>query len=322
MAAAVAERRGLARDISVSGPIQPVRVTAVSSMMAGTIRTITVEEGAYVSRGRTIATLDAREINAQVERARATLQNARGKYERTKLLVERKLATEAELEETLADFTVASSDLRLWETRRGFTRITAPASGVITARSVEVGGTVAANQKIVEIADVSMLVVRVRVSELDVVSMKVGDIVPITVDAYPGARIEGRIRRIFPAADDSRLVPVEVAIGRRPPGVSLKPGFLARLTFAIDRRSSVLAVPSGAIAVGETGSYVFVIQGDSLERRTVRPGAPSQGWVEIVDGLTDGDRVVVGGQSTLRPGARVRVVSSGVDSLTSTRSAE
>lgn len=316
VAASNVERRELARDISVSGTIQPVRVTAVSSMMAGTIRTITVEEGVFVGRGRTIATLDAREVNAQLERARATLGNAKAKYERTKQLVERKLATAAELDQSLADFTIATSDVRLWETRRGFTRIAAPSSGVVTSRLVEVGGTVAANQKIVEIADVSTLVVRVRVSELDVVYMKVGDVVPITVDAYPGEKIEGRIRRIFPAADDSRLVPVEVAVGRRPPGVALKPGFLARLTFAIDRRSSVLAVPSGAIAVGESGAYVYVIRGDSLDRRTVKTGEPSEGWIEVVEGLDEGDRVVVGGQTTLRPGTRVRVVLAAADSAT------
>lgn len=311
VATAPVERRELVRRITVTGPIEPIRVIAVSSQMPGTIRTLTVEEGASVGRGRTIATLDAREVSAQLDRARASLSNATSRHDRTKLLLERKLATDAEFENVMAELTVARSDVRLWETRRGFTRIVAPSSGVVTARLVEVGGTVAANQKIVEIADVSTLVVRVRVSDLDVVHLNVGDRLSLSVDAFPGRQIEGRIRRIFPAADNSRLVPVEVAIGPAPAGVRLKPGFLARVTLPLGKGVVSLTVPSAAIAVSNEGPYVYVVRGDSLERRSVRTGSNTDGWVQVIDGLAEGENVVVGGQTTLRPGARVHPVPVG-----------
>jgi len=310
VAAASVNHRELERAIAVSGPIEPIRIVAISSQMSGTIRTLAVQEGASVRRGALVATLDAREVTAQLERARAALANAQSRHDRTKKLLERKLTTDAEYEQSLADLNVAQSDVRLWETRHGFTRITAPSSGVVTARLVEVGGTVAANQKILEVADVSTLVVRLRVSDLDVVHLHVGDRVDVAVDAYPGAAIEGRIRRIFPSADNSRLVPVEITIGRRPVGVVLRPGFLARVSLPLAGNRLVLAIPASAVAVGEEAPYVFVVRGDSVERRTVRTGTTSAAWVEVIEGLAEGDRVVVGGQTTLRTGTKVRVVSA------------
>jgi membrane fusion protein (multidrug efflux system) len=175
-------------------------------------------------------------------------------------------------------------------------------------KHVERGGAVSANQAMFEIADDATLVARVRVSELDVVSLERGSPVTIRVDAYPGERIPGRIRRIFPSADAaSRLVPVEVELGPRPPGMRVRPGFLARVEFALEQRNGVLAIPAAAVSVSEGRPFVYVVNADTLVRRPVTTGLTASGWIEIVNGLAAGDRVVSSGHATLRPGAAVRV---------------
>jgi RND family efflux transporter MFP subunit len=190
-------------------------------------------------------------------------------------------------------------------------------SGVVTAKYVEHGSAVSTNQTLFEVADDSLLVVRVRVSELDVVHLKPGNAVTLQLDAYPEAQISGRIRRIFPSADAaSRLVPVEVALGRTPAGVDARPGFLARVEFALDRKESALAVPAAAVGVSDNRPFVYVVDADTLVRRPVETGVTAAGWIEVKGGLDVGELVVSSGHVNLRSGALVRVTEPSTDTDT------
>jgi RND family efflux transporter MFP subunit len=312
VAAVPAARRDIARAVTVVGPVEPVRTIGVNSLMAGTVLALHAQEGDRVRQGSLLAELDARETRAQVERARAVLANATTVFERNTELHANKIITDAEFEQSRSAFEVAKSDAELWGTRYAFSRITAPSAGVVTAKHVEAGSAVSPNQRVFDLADVSQLVVRVRLSEMDVVHLRPGAAVTVSIDAYPDARLPGTIRRVFPSADaESRLVPVEVVLGAAPQGVAVRPGYLARVTFALDRRSGALAVPAPAVGVGEDGAFVFVVEADSVVRRAVGLGLTAEGWVEVARGLREGELVVTSGHTNLRPGTRVRVASAG-----------
>jgi RND family efflux transporter MFP subunit len=312
VAAAPAERRDMARAVTVVGPVEPVRTIGVNSLMAGTVLVLRAQEGDRVREGQLLAELDARETQAQLERARAVLANATTVFERNTELHANKIITDAEFELSRSAYEVAKSDAELWGTRYAFSRIAAPSAGVVTAKHVEAGSAVSPNQRVFDLADVSQLVVRVRLSELDVVHLRAGAPVTVTIDAYPDVRLPGAIRRVFPSADaQSRLVPVEVVLGAAPAGVAVRPGYLARVTFALDRRSGALAVPAPAVGVGDDGAFVFVVQADSVIRRPVGLGLTAEGWVEVARGLQEGELVVTSGHTNLRPGTRVRVAAAG-----------
>ncbi len=308
VAAAEAQPRDLARTVTVSGPLEPIRSVEVNSQASGTVLRVLVEEGDRVAAGALMAELDARETSAQLERARAVLANAEAAYKRSQQLQASGLVTEADLDAARSSFEIAQADVELWATRLAFSRITAPVPGMVTAKQVERGSAVSPNQTMFELADDSELVVRVRVSELDVVHLKPSGTAAVRLDAYPDVRIPGKIRRIFPSADPtSRLVPVEVVLGPRPQGVEARPGFLARVEFALDKRSGAIAVPAAAVGVSEGATYVYVIDADTLIRRPVHTGVTAGGWVEVIEGLQAGERVVSSGQVNLRPGSPVRV---------------
>jgi RND family efflux transporter MFP subunit len=280
----------------------------VNSLMAGTVLAVHAQEGDRVRPGALLAELDAREPRAQLERARAVLANAQAAFERNQQLHEGQIITSAEFEQSRSAYEVAKSDAELWRTRLEFSRISAPSAGMLTAKHIEAGSAVSPNQRMFDIADMSLLVVRVRLSELDVVHLGPGAVVDVKLDAYPDAGIPGRIRRVFPSADlQSRLVPVEVALGTVPRGVALRPGFLARVTFALDRRDGALAIPAPAVGVSDSGAFVYVVESDSVVRRPVGLGVTAQGWVEVERGLREGELVVTSGHVNLQSGARVRV---------------
>jgi multidrug efflux pump subunit AcrA (membrane-fusion protein) len=108
---------------------------------------------------------------------------------------------------------------------------------------------------------------------------------------------------------------VEVALGPRPAGVDARPGFLARVEFALDRRDKALAVPASAVGVTSAGSFVYVVEADTLAQKPVTLGVTVEGWVEVTDGVREGERVVVSGHTNLRPGAHVRVSASDLREL-------
>ncbi|MGH7548473.1 MAG: efflux RND transporter periplasmic adaptor subunit [Gemmatimonadales bacterium] len=308
MAAVPVQRRDLARSVIVASPVEPVRTIGVNSQTSGSVLAVHVQEGDRVAAGALLAELDAREAEAQLARARAVLESARAAFGRDSQLQAQAIVTDADLERSRSAYMVAKSDAELWETRRAFTRITAPLAALVTAKHVEAGSAVSPNQRLFDLADMSLLVVRVQLSELDVVHLARGAAAAVRLDAYPDARLEGRVRRIFPSADpQSRLVPVEVALEARPLGVEARPGFLARVEFTLDRRPGALAVPATAVGVASTGAFVYVVDADTLAQKPVTVGVTAEGWVEVTVGLREGEQVVVSGHTNLRPGARVRV---------------
>lgn len=316
VAAVAVEARDLARTVTVSGPVEPIRTIGVNAQMSGTVLRVHAQEGDRVAAGQLLAELDARETEAQLQRAHAVLATSEAAFSRARDLAAARIITDAEYEEASTAYAVAKSDVELWETRLAFSRIRAPHAAIVTVKHVEAGTAVAPNQRVFDLADVSRLVVRVQLSELDVVHVRAGATARVELDAYPQVAFSGRVRRVFPSADPaSRLVPVEVELDRPPPGVDVRPGFLARVTFSLDTRTGVPAVPTSAVSVSEQESFVYVIEADTLVRRPVEIGLTSSGWVEVTTGLLLGERVVASGQASLRPGARVRVteeIGSGV----------
>lgn len=311
VAVAQVASRDLSRSVVVAGPVEPVRTIGVNALLAGTVLAVRVQEGDRVGEGQLLAELDARETRAQFQRAQALLANAQATFERNEQLAKSQIITEAEFEQSRSAYDVAKSDADVWRTRLAFTRITAPSPGIVTSKAIEAGSAVSTNQRLFDLADVSLLVVRVPISELDVVHVKPGAQVAVVLDAYPNSPIEGRVRRVFPSADaQSRLVPVEVALARFPDGVAARPGFLARVTFRLDQRPGALVVPAAAVGVGEDGQFVYVVDGDSLVRRAVTLGITAEGLVEVERGLAVGERVVTSGHTNLRPGTRVRTEPS------------
>ncbi len=306
---AAVETGSIAREIEVTGTVEPLRSVGVNAQAAGALTTVNAEEGDLVQRGAVMARLDARELEAQVASARANWEVARDAFSRAQQLRDRQVITQAEYDAARAAEAAARASLDQVRTRVGYMVVHAPASGVVTEKLVEVGAVVGAQTKLFTIAEVSTLVTRVGVSELDVGSLRSGQGARVMLDAYPGQRYEGRIRRIFPSADPAtRLVPVEVALTGEA-AQAARPGFLARVAFALGAREDVLLVPASAV-VGQAGAQqVFVVVNGKAERRTVETGLSSEGRVEIVSGLRAGEAVVTTGSNNVRNNADVRVVS-------------
>jgi membrane fusion protein (multidrug efflux system) len=276
--------------------------------MSGALTAVNVQEGSAVRSGQVLAQVDASEVSAQVRSAQAALTFARSTAERSEQLYKDRVITATEYERDRAALAAAQATYDQARTRLGYSSVRSPMNGIITEKRVEAGDVVGAQTRLFTVADVSTLVARVNVSELDVAGIREGDVAEVTVDALDGARFQARVRRVFPAADTTnRMVPVEVALGGSAAQL-LRPGYLARVTFRLGERAGVMLAPAGAVVGAAQSRAVFLVRGDKAERRPVRVGGASGNQLEILDGLALGDTVVVAGADQVRDGATIRIV--------------
>lgn len=310
VAAVEIQPRDLSRQLNLSGTVEPRVSVRLAARTSGAVQAVFVEEGEEVAAGQLLAELDMSEARAELARARAEEESARLDYRRAAELRQRGVVSAAQYEAARVALQVAESEHALWRTRVEFGRIHSPLRAVVTARHIEPGEAVQSQDTLFELAALDELVIRLGVSELDVVHLRVGQPVPVRLDALPALELTGTVRRIFPVAQaGSRLTTVEVALPADATAAGVRPGFLARVRMAIDRRPDVLVVPTAAIGSHDGTPYVFVISNDELRLRHVEPGVTRGQWTEIVSGLQVGEMVLASNPIEMRDGQPVRIVT-------------
>lgn len=189
-----------------------------------------------------------------------------------------------------------------------YTRITAPFSGYLTERAVEVGQNIRALDKAFQLGSFSPIFADVFLAELDTNAVRVGQPVSMRLDAVAEAEpVQGRVVRISPVVDDATGT-VKVTTEFRARAQSYRPGAFVRIEIETDEREDALLIPKRAIVEEEGKTYVFVANGEKAIRRAVDLGYESGAEAEIRDGLSDGDQIIVAGQGNLNDGDAIRKV--------------
>ncbi|WP_158607309.1 efflux RND transporter periplasmic adaptor subunit [Rhodohalobacter sp. SW132] len=301
-------QQDLSRTVSASGAVEALHIRIAGAPFAGIIESVDVEEGDEISRGDRLAAYDLTETEAELRRSEAQVHEVRQRVERIERLLDGDAISRSEYEDVQAELAVAEAEKEVWQTRAELGVVRAKTEGVVTERYIEPGSPVSANEQLFRIEDTSTLVIRAGMSELDVIHIDRGDSVRVYLDAYPDQPIEATVRRIFPSAESSsRRFLVEVALTNSPE-IIVRPGFMGRATFDVDRREKTLAVPSEALLASQRGEqFLFKIENDSLVRVDVEIGVARRNRTEITSGLLEGDVVVGTNPTNLNEGAHVRI---------------
>lgn len=198
--------------------------------------------------------------------------------------------------ETASASAAARAALRAAEVERSFTRITAPISGVVASVATQEGETVAAGLNaptFVTIVDLARLQVNAYVDEVDIGKVAVGQEAFFTVDAFPARDFTGRVMAIYPTATiQDNVVKYVVALAVQGESTDvLRPEMTATVRIALESRSA-LAIPTRAIRRDGGQSVVLLRSGRTTESRVVRLGWRDGPWVEVVEGLSEGDEIL------------------------------
>jgi RND family efflux transporter MFP subunit len=192
--------------------------------------------------------------------------------------------------------------------QRANLRLVAPRAGIVVRRAAEPGTTVVAGQPVIEIIDPSQLWINARFDQTQSGGIAAGLSARITLRSRPDAPVSGRIERLEPLADAlTEEVLAKVGFAGLAPLPSI--GELAEVTVGLPARSRTPAVPNGAIHRVDGQPGVWAIRDGDLAFVAVRLGAQSlDGWVQVLDGLTKGERIVVNSARALTASSRISIV--------------
>ena len=311
----------ITESITATGTIEPFRDAFVASEASGRVTGVNVEVGDGVEVGDVLVQLDDELLRLALEQAEALQLQAKATYEkaakdreRNERLYSDGSITEFELETarvseqvSKSNYLLAEAGLKMARRQLADTRITSPISGKVAERAVDVGETVAPGTPVAKIVEIDRLRVNIGLSAEQIVKVRKGQGVGLTVEAYRGIPFEGKVFTVGPeASPDTRTFPVEIIIqnSRDHP---LKSGMVARVEVAVNVIEDVPLIPRDAI-LERSGDYIaYVVNGDTAQRRRLDLGAHSKEMVEVRSGIASGENVVVVGQENLNDGTKVNV---------------
>ena len=297
------------------GDLAAVHQVNVTSDVNGRITDIMFTGGASVKAGTPLVQLfdGPEQGDLAIFKAQATM--AQLSLDRAKQLASRQFGPQATVDSAQSAFDQANAGISKTEAIISQKLVRAPFDGELGVRKVEVGQYLTAGTQIVSLTDLDQLYANFTVTEKDSGNLKVGQIVRIAVDAYPGRKFEGKISTIEPQiATDTRNIRVQATIAN--PDHILKPGMFTTTTVVLPDKPPVITVPETAVDYTLYGDSVYLItekkEDDgktslTVARTFVQTGNRINGRAEILKGLKPGDRVVAVGQVKLQPGAAVAI---------------
>jgi RND family efflux transporter MFP subunit len=332
---APATRHEVIDYVTVVGNLIGQATVDVVPRVGGRIESIPVKLGDRVSKGQLVAKIEDDQIREQINQRLASLKVneanvtqrendaklAETIYARMKAQYDRDLLSKQLLEDAEAKYNTAVSNVgvakaQLVQTESSVdelkitlanTTVTSPVDGFVSKRVLDQGAFAGANTVILSVVDISIVRMVANLVEKDVKRVQPGVSALVEVDAFPGEQFTGQVSRVAPVFDPAtRTAPMEIEVPN--PGFRLKPGMYARVKLTVDRRPNALTVPRGAIADIEGKRGVFMMENQVAKFHEVKTGLQDNERVEILDGLTEGQRVVTVGTLALRDGDRITVV--------------
>jgi len=293
----VESKPGLATE-EVVGTVRARLRSVIEAKVSGKIETLLVVPGQTVKAGELLAELDAREIQARLEQARAVRQQAETDLKRFTTLLEQKILSQSEYDNARSRFRVADAVALEAETLSGYTRVLAPFDGTITRKHADVGDLASPGKPLLEMEDSRALRLEADVPEAVANRINLGDQLPVQIGALE-TNLSGTVSEIAPAASpESRTFLVKLDL---PPTPGLRAGQFGRLTMPIGATSALRAPASAVVQRGQM-ELIFVVNDRRAGLRIVKTGKRVDNEVEIVSGLNAGESVVTESVAQLRDG--------------------
>ncbi|TLX63431.1 efflux transporter periplasmic adaptor subunit [Stutzerimonas nosocomialis] len=301
------------------GTLKASQGVDLSVEVAGTVSQLQFRSGQKVEKGQPILTLDSEVEQASLAAAEADLGLARIEFERARSLIDRQSIARSEFDRLNAQLQRANATVAQLRASLARKRIVAPFAGTIGIRQVDVGAYIAAGTPVATLQDLSTLFVDFYLAEQQVPLLGIGQRVRVEVAAYPGEGFDGEIVALNPKVEETTRNVLVRAELENPEG-RLLPGMFANLQVVLPEEAPKIAIPETAITFTLYGNSVLLVKeqpGEDgneprlvIERRFVETGDRRDGLVVVRKGLAVGERVVTSGQLKLDNGTHV-VIADG-----------
>ncbi|MBN1504572.1 MAG: efflux RND transporter periplasmic adaptor subunit [Candidatus Eisenbacteria bacterium] len=304
---AEAAKRDVSLYLTATSTLEAERTAQLLAETTGRVTAVHREEGDGVAKGRVIIQLENTQQKLDFQKAEIDMEVAEKEWRRAEELEKKGIVSAKDLDEARLRFEAARHAKARAEYELSKTAITAPFAGIVTERNVNIGETVTPGKAVATVADFDPLVAKFRVPETEIGPVKVGQPVTLEIPSRQNNTQHAQVSLVSPVIDEGTGT-VKLTAYLKNPGYGIKPGTFVRARVVAATHDSALTIPKRALVSEDDSHYVFTVASDTTRKVAVTPGITDGQYLEILSGLSAGDRVITVGQGGLKPGDKVRVV--------------
>jgi HlyD family secretion protein len=336
------QETGIVSSVTSNGKIEEIAKKDLFVEIPVRIHTIYVKEGEKVNKGQPLAELDFQDLELQLEQAKTNLEIEQLKFEKivkevynAKVYDEKKEDYIKNVQKvwnedetaTYLDKDIAAvyqkkmqlAKLKVQELERKLQQypkvLVSPISGIVTEINANKGSVVDSLKPIITVSDISRLQVKANIGEYYISQIKEGQKVEITGDAFEGMCYLGKVKKISPIAKQissgqNTETIIEVIVDIIDEDTLLKPGYSAQVKIITDAKDNTLILPYEAVVQDEENNdIVYVVKNNRAYKRKVKTGAELELEIEIIKGLTKGEKVILNPPPEIKDGSKVRITT-------------
>lgn len=277
------------RYYRASGTLQALQFAQLRPLQTGILRDIGVEEGDIVEEGQLLARLDAQQLSLMAKRDKMAAKNAERELERLETIANSNAIAQEELDKQRYEAEAARASAKLSRHQASLAAVRAPFSGTVISRQVDVGNLATTSTVLFELADLSAIELELYLPERE--ASKVAIDAEVEIELIDGATFTGKVIRRAPIVDATTGT-VKFTVRAPDYPAAAVPGSFVRARVLLESKSGVPAIPRSAVFDVEGAPHVYVVMEGKARRMPVTLGIEGDAVVEITDGLTQ-DQVVV-----------------------------
>ena len=286
------------------GTIEANERVEIKPEVAGIIEAIHFTEGQKIAKGDKLFTLESHTEAATLAQAKAEEQLAKANVERAQKLAGTKAISQQDLDQLQSQLQVATAARQVAEERLADRTIAAPLDGTLGPRLVSPGQYVTAGAPLTTIVDASRVKISFRIPERQLVEVRVGQKGRLRVAPYPDRAFEGQVDLIDPEVDPATRTAGIRLIASNPEAL-LKPGMFSHVELVVRTRPDAVVIPEGALVPSLDQFTVFGVENGVARTKPIKLGMRLPGKVEVREGLSGQDEIVVSGTQKLVEGMKV-----------------
>lgn len=302
-------KRGLISDyILLSANLETEKMADIYSRVQGLVDNISAEEGDYVKKGQVLMTLEADEYVLAEEKARLNYLSQKSDFDRLEAMYKQDLLSIEEFEKTKFALQGLEVDWKQAKLNLSYTRIKTPITGVVGDRSRKQGDRIQPTDKLFTVINTSEMIAVVYAPEKELGNVVKKQPAYITSDHLAGEQYEGWIKRVSPVIDPQSGT-FKITIGVKNKKNILRAGMFVNTHIITATHENAVLIPKKAIVYENEQMNVFVVKDSIANKVILKVGFEDHEKVESLEGIEEGDQIIVVGQAGLKDKTKVRIVN-------------
>ena len=291
-------------SFSFLGTFEPVRQNTIGSDANGKVIKLNVEEGDNVSKGQIIAKVDDEMLQLQLQNAEVSVEGQKNDDSRYTNLVKDNAIAGVQAEKTKLGLRAAEIQKRQIQKQLKSTNITAPFSGVITKKMVDLGSVIGAGSPLFEITDISSLKLTVSVPERDILKFKLNQAVSVSADIYGKRMFDGKVTNVSVQADKSHNFKVQITVKNAQR--DLMAGMYGSATLTNSQSKTAMSIPRKGLVGSSKNPQVYLMKNGKSILTSFNAGTSDGEFIEVIDGISKDDQIIIKGQVNLQNNSNVK----------------